>query len=298
MKRFFSVMLVAALVVGAMLLTACDISEIFKPDAHVHDYSDEVVDPTCVDEGYTIHTCTLCGYTMHDTFVPADGESHSYTKEVIDPTCDEDGYTLHTCEHCNDQYTDKVVPATHTWGAWEELIAPTCTDMGIERHECLNCDASETRPTNSAHHYGEGVVTNPTCNDAGYTTFVCTLCEYVNVVAGAKALGHDLQDWYVHTAQTCTSDGEMRRYCTRCETHYETKVIDRHFYEEITVDSTCDTYGYVGYKCTECGDVSITSHIAPHGHSYVDEWFAVEGAPNLEQRLCQHCGHVEYRTKE
>ena len=40
--------------------------------------------------GYTTYTCTRCGDTYTD-------HTHSYTTTVVEPTCTEDGYTLHAC---------------------------------------------------------------------------------------------------------------------------------------------------------------------------------------------------------
>ena len=40
-------------------------------------YSDEVVAPTPADQGYTVHTCGVCGYSFQDSFVPTLG--YDYT---------------------------------------------------------------------------------------------------------------------------------------------------------------------------------------------------------------------------
>lgn len=53
--------------------------------AHEHDYNSVVTDPTCFEDGYTTHTCKLCGYVLKDTIVDALGHTT------------ENG----TCERCN-----------------------------------------------------------------------------------------------------------------------------------------------------------------------------------------------------
>lgn len=55
-----------------------------------HDYGEEVVEPTCVDKGYTTHICSRCGTGYNDTFVDALG--HAYEPLRIEPTCTEEGY--------------------------------------------------------------------------------------------------------------------------------------------------------------------------------------------------------------
>ena len=45
-----------------------------------HEYSEEVTPPTCTEQGYTTHTCTICGESYVDDYVEATG--HSYENGV------------------------------------------------------------------------------------------------------------------------------------------------------------------------------------------------------------------------
>ena len=67
-----------------------------------------VTDPTCTEKGYTTYTCTKkdCGYSYKGEYKDALG--HSYVSEVVPPTKEREGYTLHTCSVCGDSYTDNV----------------------------------------------------------------------------------------------------------------------------------------------------------------------------------------------
>lgn len=94
--------------------TRCMINMIVfvKAPAHVHEYSEEVTDPTCTTPGYTTYTCD-CGDTYTGNEVAALG--HTYNEEVTDPTCTEAGYTTYTCA-CGDTYTGNEVAALgHTF---------------------------------------------------------------------------------------------------------------------------------------------------------------------------------------
>ena len=44
--------------------------------AHTHNYASKVVQPTCTDQGYTMHTCS-CGNSYKDSYVNALGHSYS-----------------------------------------------------------------------------------------------------------------------------------------------------------------------------------------------------------------------------
>ncbi len=47
--------------------------------------------------------------------------SHSYNSVVTAPTCTAQGFTTHTCSLCGESYIDNYVPASHTEGEWVTL---------------------------------------------------------------------------------------------------------------------------------------------------------------------------------
>lgn len=89
---------------------------------------DETVEPTCTEEGYTIHTCSICHATYKDTYTDLLGHEygedgrcircgeldpnhvHSYTEKHVKATCTEEGCTLYTCA-CGSNFKEDVVPA-------------------------------------------------------------------------------------------------------------------------------------------------------------------------------------------
>ncbi|MCD7838318.1 MAG: CHAP domain-containing protein [Clostridiales bacterium] len=62
-------------------------------------FEDTVVDPDCLTEGYTIHTCHTCGYSYEDTQVDALG--HSYVASQDEET----GDVSYRCERCDAGFT-------------------------------------------------------------------------------------------------------------------------------------------------------------------------------------------------
>ena len=72
-----------------------------------HSYDVVVVPATCTEQGYTSHTCTVCGIKYLDCIVTAPG--HDYQSVVTEPTESTFGYTTHTCKNCNDIYVDSYV---------------------------------------------------------------------------------------------------------------------------------------------------------------------------------------------
>ena len=70
--------------------------------SHQHNYSSEVVDPTCTEGGYTKYTCA-CGDSYTDNKTAKLG--HDLEKTVVKATYESGGYTKYTCKRCGYSYT-------------------------------------------------------------------------------------------------------------------------------------------------------------------------------------------------
>lgn len=64
MKKFFSIVFI---LLFTLVLGGCGNPETYK---HNHDFSTEIVAPTCGQEGYTIYTCKTCGFKSRGDIVP------------------------------------------------------------------------------------------------------------------------------------------------------------------------------------------------------------------------------------
>lgn len=83
---------VAAALCALLSLCGCNSN---KTNQHVHDFSTEVISPTCSKEGYTIYTCKTCHFKAHGDFVPAlESGGHNYVDCI--------------CMECNDFLIDEA----------------------------------------------------------------------------------------------------------------------------------------------------------------------------------------------
>ena len=65
-----------------------------------HSYRTEVIAPTCTEDGCTVHTCTICGFTKTEDHTEALG--HNYE-------CEKSGnYLIYTCKNCGDTYSEQA----------------------------------------------------------------------------------------------------------------------------------------------------------------------------------------------
>jgi uncharacterized protein YkwD len=78
------------------------------PKVHTHSYKAKVVEPTCEENGYTVHTCS-CGDSYTDSEVDALG--HDMREDINEPGPGYEGYTYHFCSRCDYSYKDNFVDA-------------------------------------------------------------------------------------------------------------------------------------------------------------------------------------------
>ena len=77
----------------------------------------------------------------------------------------------------------------HAYGEWTETVAPTCTEVGEKERVCA-CGEKEIESVFANGHSYASVVTAPTCNDKGYTTHTCSVCNDSYVDTYVDANGH------------------------------------------------------------------------------------------------------------
>lgn len=113
---------------------------------HIAAFTDTVVAPTCTEQGYTHHVCTVKGCTyapVDDTFVEAAGHKWELTKP-LPPTCTEKGTQFYKCSVCGATRTEKLDPLGHDLSRCDLQPAATCTKPGRAVGTCARCGVPET----------------------------------------------------------------------------------------------------------------------------------------------------------
>ena len=257
--------------------------------AYGHSYEDTVEHPTCTNEGYTYHLCSVCGDEYVDAQTGALGHTpgdpatctedqtctvcgeiveaqlgHGYTDTVIPPTCTLGGYTVHVCSACGDEYTDTPTdPTGHTEG--DEA---TCT----EDQTCTVC--GEILTPRLGHDHVPALTVPPTCEDSGIRTYTCSRCEDAYEEA-VDATGHA-----PNGEATCTRDS----ICTACG--LVLTPMFGHDYTVTVVEPTCTEQGYTAHACNNCLSVYHDEFTDPTGHTEGSE------ATCTEDMICTVCGTV------
>ena len=150
-----------------------------------HTLSDVVTPPTPTSQGYTTHTCTVCGYSYVDSYTDYEAPHvHDFSgkEELIEAaTCTKDGSKKVYCtgDGC-DEYTIVTLPKiAHTAGEWEIIEPATCSKCGTKAKKCIGCGkVMETADVEMLKHSYVDTVTPPTPTTQGYTTHKCSACGY------------------------------------------------------------------------------------------------------------------------
>ena len=72
----------------------------------------QVILLTCVDQGYTTSTCTMCGYNYVSDYTEATGHTWDEGTTVTNSTCDGEGVIEYQCNDCD----EKMIKATSANG--------------------------------------------------------------------------------------------------------------------------------------------------------------------------------------
>ena len=147
---------------------------------HQHSYNAVVTEPTCVEQGYTTHTCD-CGDAFVDSYVPALGHDMRETAHV-EPTVGCPGYIEYVC--VRKDKTERVeLPALpekeehmHDWVA--TCVAASCTADGYVHEECKSCGEVRRHDVTPAHGHAHAHAghQDPQVGVEGWDKYVCSHC--------------------------------------------------------------------------------------------------------------------------
>lgn len=282
-----------------------------------HTYAVPVwVDPTCAEQGYNKHVCTICDEWYGTDYVSALG--HTYTDSTVAPTCTEQGYDLHVCA-CGHSYKDNLVDANgHSFGEWITDVAATCTETGLCHRDCAACGEVERETVvANGHAYAVTVLREPTCRSEGLLLHACDNCNS-RIEEATETAPHNYQKKYA--SKTFLQwlmelvldvffgyEGEHGYYyeCADCR-HVQTaaeqnsfasvKEVCVHEYSDVQVvkAATCTEQGISGRICSLCKAVSDANTFDALGHDHSAEW-TVDVAPTCTTvgSKSHHCTRCE-----
>lgn len=193
--------------------------------------------------------------------------NHKISKNIIaDATCCESGNIRYVCDNCGVFYDVDIPALDHLMSDWFVESEATCLDDGISKRICLNnCGYFETETINAIGHSYIPIITEPTCEKGGYTTYTCA-CGDTYVDDYVSVLNHEYTT-EITTPATHLTEG-VKTFTCKCGDSY-TDVIEKlegHTYESVVTAPTCTEKGYTTFAC-ECGDSYKDNFVKSLGHN-------------------------------
>ena len=229
---------------------------------HIAQFADTVVAPTCTEQGYTHHVCTVkdCPYDpVDDTFVSA--TDHTWVKtQTNPPTCTAQGTAFYKCSACGATRTEKIAALGHDLSRCDLVPDATCTQPGRAVGTCARCGMKidEVIPAKGHDYsYKSASSTEPTCTESGRYKGTCPVCgkDYNDTI---PALGHDWGEWVVTQEPTYTTTGYRYHLCARCNTREGEDIPKLHTHTwdagVVTQKPTATEPGVKTFTCTICGE--------------------------------------------
>lgn len=230
---------------------------------HIAAFTDTVVAPTCTEQGYTHHACTVKGCTyapVDDTYVAA--TDHTWVKtQTNPPTCTEQGTAFYKCSACGATRTEKIAALGHDLSRCDLVPDATCTQPGRAVGTCARCDVKidEVIPAKGHDYsYKSASSTEPTCTESGHYQGTCPRC-YQDYNDTIPALGHDWGEWVTSIEPTVSTVGYRYHVCNRDGCGYregeDIPKLHTHTWDAgvVTQKPTAAEPGVRTYTCTVCG---------------------------------------------
>ncbi len=204
--------------------------------------------PTCTESGYTEYwKCEVCPLMFSDpecreeteeTAVVSYGHSFvfRYGEKIADGHWKE-------CTRCG--ATEDSTP--HTFGEGKITAYPTHEKSGTITKKCTECNAEaeeDIEPVGD-HIWKEKGETASTCEERGYTTYVCTVSGCTASYNGSykNPDGHSLSP-HVRVNATCTSDGiEAYWQCLVCLKLFSDSEGKKNIASPVTIERTGHSIG-------------------------------------------------------
>ena len=296
MKRGLYIALISLILFAVLAFAGCNTSSTNNSGTqvgipHVHNFVVSITQPTCIEKGYSTHTCE-CGESYIDSYVSVlDHIPQAAVREnVSEATCKNEGSydEVVYCSVCNKKISSVHKVVNKTEHNYVDNICIDCGDEQIQYHT----------------HNFVSQVTNPTCIERGYTTHMCGCGEsYIDSYVSALDHKPDTAVSENEVKATCTADGSYDEvvYCSVCNEKLSSthKTVNKTGHKpqeavrENEIKATCERNGgydyvvycsvcniklssthnttekiphnFVGGVCTECGyDVNV-----PHSHNYL-----------------------------
>jgi hypothetical protein len=173
------------------------------------------------------------------------------TADEIAPKCEVPGKeAVYTCANGCGKTTggEEIAALVHDMQKTADEIAPKCEVPGKQAvYTCANGCGKTTGGTviPALGHDYKSVVTAPTCEAEGYTTYTCTRGDHTYTADKVPAKGHSMKETEAAVKATCIAAGKTAVYtcengCGKTEGGAVIGILDHSYTGEFKLDYTSD----------------------------------------------------------
>ncbi len=247
----------------------------YTVDDHAHVFNDQVIAPTCLQKGYTIHTCA-CGFTYNTDLVNALGHLEALQNEVS-PTCETGGFSGGKyCSRCGFMLEAQtfVKALGHEFTNYVANNDQTTEKDGTKTATC-NREGCNERHTLVIENSKLPVIETPNEITVIFLNGEIEVSKVDTIVGGALSIptpskdGEVFDGWYLDngfwqipfTANYINNEeleGEIKVYAKFNSIH-------THSYQSALTAPSCETIGYTTYSCA-CGHTYKDNFVNALGH--------------------------------
>ena len=249
---------------------------------------------SCTSAALYYKSCSVCGAKGNETFSYGSPSSHIYVEKVADryfksaADCTTPETYYKSCSVCGVKGSGTFTVGDVASHSFIELVdedylasAASCTSPAKYYKSCEICgEASELTFENGEALEHDLVISPedsaaPTCSEAGYDAYRCSVCGGGLTTTPIAATGHDFDNEGTLTEATC-QHGEYTTYtcnngCGETDVVYNESVpaTDHSYSVTASAEADCVNAGYTTYTCSfGCGS-SYTEDIPATGHDNV-----------------------------
>ena len=265
----------------------------------------EAKDPTCTEEGWTVHEACRregCRYTTPHYRISHSGHS-LIPHNGKTPTCTEKGWSAYdTCKRC-DYTTYQEIPALeHDWNDWTSngngTHTRTCKNdpSHTETEDCSGVDCGQTGTCSVCK--GEY-----TAADHKYETWLYDSYEhwsYCIYCSEERRSSHSFSE-HKQSEATCVSPAKYLGTCSDCGFYrtYDRGDIDPNNHDLIRHEAkaaTCTEIGWEAYDtCSRC-DYTTYVELTNGGHSLTHHAAQAATCTEIGWEAYDTCSHCDYTT--
>ncbi len=232
-------------------------------DQHIATDAFKVSDATCSAKAVYYVSC-VCGVKGTETFEYGETLAHSYSAFVswsVQPTLTTDGTALLKCANCSATTLAPVAKLSDAsvWTATVVTPVSHTADGTTDYSNAAYGKISVTVPKTTDHSYVGEIISQPTCETAGATKYVCSVCQDTYTMS-ISALGHS---WSTDAIELESDSSYHVNYCTRCNAiNNESKTTHTYGedYQVVAKDINGTEISYA-HACTACGHVETTVEV-------------------------------------